>query len=235
MCVVTNDGDSGEETWAAMQRQFEGATVDLRVLRVAPAVGSSVLDRLGVSARSTMGALACHVGALLVDHGWLRVLAGGSASIPDIATANQLTDSAPSFLFVAEDVLGGRFAIDGGGLGVAPGEVCYFGPDTLEWTGIGGGYSTFIGWALSGGTVEFYRDLRWDGWEAETGALHLDEGISLYPPPFTSQGQDLGASSRRAVPIIELHGFYSETATQLASLADGDQFVFRVDGNNSTV
>jgi len=227
------DEDAGV-VWARLQRQITDAAADIRALPIDAVNGLSVLDRLGVSERSTMGALASHIGALLVDHGWLRVLAGGSAPIPDIATANHLSGASPLLLYIAEDVLGGRFAIDGGGLGVAAGEVCYFGPDTLEWTGIGGGYSAFMAWALSGGTTDFYRDLRWDGWEVEVSALKLDHGISLYPPPFTREGQDVGASFRAAVPITELHGFYSEAASQLASVHAGEDFVIEISDDDDT-
>mgnify|MGYP006138941707 CR=1 FL=1 len=41
-----------------------------------------VLHRLQVTRRSTLGGLAADTGGLLVDHGWLRHLGGGSARLP---------------------------------------------------------------------------------------------------------------------------------------------------------
>ena len=106
------------------------------VLPVDPDHGRRVLWHLQVTARSWLGGLALHCGGLLVDHGWFRILGGGSEHLPDLAAMNGLTDPvtprpSPSVLVVGYDVLGGVFAIDGGGLGIAAGEVCYFAPDSL--------------------------------------------------------------------------------------------------------
>lgn len=150
--AMSSPSERSESAWAGTLRQNESAAAEVRVLPLEAVDGRSVLERLGVSERSTMGALASHTGGLLIDHGWLRDHGGGSGSLAGIAEVNDLDGGAPPFLVVAEDVLGGRFAIDGGGLGIAIGEVCYFGPDTLAWTGIGGGYSAFVGWVLSGGS-----------------------------------------------------------------------------------
>ena len=43
----------------------------------------------------------------------------------------------------------------------------------------------------------------------------VDEGLSIWPPPFTREGQDIGAASRRPVPITELLAFYDDAARQL--------------------
>jgi hypothetical protein len=48
--------------------------------------------------------------------------------------------------------------------------------------------------------------------------LTVDHGWSLYPPPFSKEGQDGNAVSRAAVPLAELHYFYAEAARRL----DGD-------------
>lgn len=85
----------------------------------------------------------------------MRLLGGGSEGLPDLAAANGLerpgTSELPPWLTVGFDVLGGRFAVNGGGLPGQPGEVCYWGPDTLAWTALGGGYSQFARMVLSGG------------------------------------------------------------------------------------
>lgn len=215
LCESVGMTERSGSTWSDLVREIEGAATGVRMLPLHGVSAQEVLDRLAVSEGSTMGALATHVGALLVDHGWLRVLGGGSEDVRGLAEANRLDGTAPPFLIVAEDVLGGSFALDGGGLGFAPGEVCYFGPDTLEWTGIGGGYSAFVSWALSGGLAEFYTELRWDGWEQESLDLALDEGIAIYPPPFSVEGQAIANCTRRPVPLTELHDFYSHAARSL--------------------
>lgn len=190
------------------------------MLPVEPAQGLRTLYSLQVSAGSFLGALALNCGGILADHGWFRIYGGGSLGLPDLATANHLADpqavtSPPGLLEVGADVLGGRFAIDGGALGINAGEVCYFGPDTLRWGGLGGGHSAFIRAVLDGSMVEAFDSLRWPGWQDEVERLHPGEGFSLFPPPFTAEGKHPRVVSRRVVPADELLGFYQDAADQL--------------------
>jgi hypothetical protein len=182
------------------------------------------LEAVQVTVGSFLGALVAECGGLVIDDGWLRVLGAGAEGLPGVHEATPLAGEPPSHLDIAWDVLGGRFAINGGGLPAPQGEVCYFGPDTLSWTGIGGGHSAFVRWALSGGTTDFYASLRWPGWKDEVATLALDQGLSIYPPPFTAQGQDLATASRKPAPLSELHRFYDDMATQTAELPDGSTF-----------
>lgn len=182
--------------------------------------GERVLWKLQVTARSYLGAIALHSGGILADHGWFRLLGGSSSHLIDLATANDLGEpregtTPPPYLLVGYDALGGRFAIDGGGLGVAAGEVCYFGPDSLSWGGLGGGHADFVSAAIEGHLADAFESLRWNGWEHEVSHLPPDQGLSVFPPPFTREGKDLGAASRRPVPIQELLNFYDDAARQL--------------------
>ena len=208
--------DADGSIWPELGRQIREASVEVEVLPVDDAQGRAVLQELQLTQRSTLGAIAANTGGLLIDSGWLRVLGGGSSGLPSLSDAN--TAGRPqSHVIVAFDVIGGRFAIDGGGLGVTAGEVCYWGPDTLSWSGIGGGHSAFIAWALNGGLAEFYGSLRWNGWQEDSSSLPVDQGWSLYPPPFSKEGQDANAVSRAAVPLTELRYFYAEAARQFDS------------------
>ena len=179
---------------------------------------AQTLYRLQVTTRSVLGALAHNSGGLLVDDGWLRILGGGTDQLVDLATINGLDDpneqvGPRGHLVVGQDVLGGYFAINGGDLPADPGEIAYWGPDTLDWTPLGAGHGDFVLWAAAGGTADFYRDLRWDGWRQAITGLKLNEGLSLYPPPCTAEGQDVGAASKRPVPMTELLAFYQDLAT----------------------
>ncbi|GGF38108.1 hypothetical protein GCM10011519_09620 [Marmoricola endophyticus] len=222
--------ESDDAAWPVVESWLAGATVHVERLPVDPTVGAEQLERLGVTERSVLGALALHTGGLVVDHGWLRILGAGHESLPGIA--EQLDDRRvpPAYLVVAHDVLGGRFAIDGGGLGAAVGEVCYFGPDVLSWETTGLGHAAFVSWCLGSRLADFYQDLRWDGWEDEVRAVPLDHGLSLVPPPFTREGRDVAAVSRRPVPIDELNYLYAEAGAQLAGVPEGARFDLRFSG-----
>ncbi|HEX5542498.1 MAG TPA: DUF2625 family protein [Micromonospora sp.] len=188
----------------------------------------AALEALQVSTSSFLGALVGECGALVVDHGWLRILGAGADGLPGVHEVNLLAGGPPPLLEVAWDAIGGRFAINGGGLDASPGEVCYWGPDTLDWTPIGAGHSAFVAWALSGAMADFYTSLRWPGWERETEVLSPAEGLCLWPPPCASEGRDPAKVSRSAVPMTELHGVYADLAQQLREAPDGSAFTLEV-------
>lgn len=196
-----------DPAWPYLQQAL--ADSDAQTLPVDPEQGQRSLWELQVTAASTMGVVALHTGGIIVDHGWVRLYGGGSGQLPSIAKASGLSGSqlgATGALVIGHDVLGGQFAIDGGALGVEPGEVCYFGPDTLTWDGLGGGYSAFLAEALSGALDVVFDGLRWPGWQEEVAALTPGQGILLYPPPSTVEGKDVSKVTRSVVPIGQLLG-----------------------------
>ncbi|MFD0855761.1 DUF2625 family protein, partial [Actinomadura adrarensis] len=121
----------------------------------------------------------------------------------------------PPALLAGFDILGGQFAINGPdpaalGRPGSPGQMCYFAPDTLEWEAMEiGGHSAWFAWLLSGRLDDFYRGLRWTGWQSDSTALGLDQGMSIYPFLSTKEGQeDIDSTSRRPTPIRELFSFH---------------------------
>ena len=105
-------------------------------------------------------------------HRW-RLAARAGIGTPrltrDIAAWN--AGRSNGFLLIADDAVGGFFAINGGGLGADAGALYYWAPDTLEWEPLELSYTDFLRWALGGGLEEFYEGLRWPGWQADTQAL----------------------------------------------------------------
>ena len=198
-----------DAAWPGLVERINQAFVPVRMHPALPEDGRQTLYRLQVTTRSTLGALALNCGALEVDHGWVKVLGAGAAGLPDLAFANGLGEPTaesrpPALLVVALDVLGGVFAINGGGLGFAPGEVCYWAPDTLNWDSTGMAHSSFMHALLAGAFSGFYADLRWEGWEAEVQSLPTDHGLFVYPPLASEQGRDVSRCSRKSVPFAEL-------------------------------
>lgn len=202
-----------DDAWPLIEEWSADSPVSITVLPADPERAARTLGGLRVTTRSPLGALALHCGGIVVDSGWFRLLGGGTAELPDLMTAS--SEHLPGAVVIGYDALGGTFAIDGGGLGVAPGEVCYFGPDSLRWGGLGGGHGAFVQGVLTGALGAGFEDLRWPGWQDEVAALSLDQGLSLWPPPFTAEGKDIAAASRKPVPLTELLGLYAEMATQL--------------------
>ena len=137
------------------------ATNSVEVLPCDGDAKGDVLVHLQVSTRSPMGAIAHETGGILVDSGWVRVLGGGSDKLPrTIADWNQMslgrTGRIAGAILVGDDVLGGFFALSGGGIPVSPGKVGYLAPDTLEWEDSDLGYTEWFRWLLTGDLQQYY-------------------------------------------------------------------------------
>lgn len=226
--------DVADPAWPTLRHAIEQAAGRAVVVPIERQAGERCLHALQVTARSTLGALALETGGLLVDGGWLRIFGGGSDRFPDLTSANGLDGirrGSPPALLVATDVLGGQFAIDGGGLGGDPGDVHYFGPDTLSSTPLGIGHSAWVARVLAEPLDDFYGELRWPGWQGEVAAVRPDEAIACYPFLFTEQGRDPAATTRRVVPWKELCGLFAEAADQLAGVEDGTSVRIRFEGD----
>jgi hypothetical protein len=223
--------DGPHPAWPDIEAAIADAAHPVEVLPVDSARGEVTLERLQVTTGSALGALALLTGGLVVDHGWLRVLGGGPPPM-NLALANDLEmppDQPPGQLLVAFDILGGRFAINGGALSGSPGELCYYAPDELAWCPMEMGHGAFVAWAMTERFAQFNEQLRWPGWEAEVEVLNVDQGLSLYPFPFTEEGRDLARVSRTAVPITELFSLYPALEKQLRGVDDNESVAVRVD------
>ena len=156
-----------------------------------------------------MGAVVYETGGIIIDDGWLRILGSGSAKLPRGLgswnlgrTQSEPAGPAPYYLF-ADDVAGGYFAINGGGLNGKVGNVFYLPPDTLEWEDCGKGYGDFLNWALNGDLQLFYENLRWKNWHEEIRDLNGDSVYTFFPFLWTEEGSDINQVSRKRIPIAE--------------------------------
>ncbi|HUR24058.1 MAG TPA: DUF2625 family protein [Acidimicrobiales bacterium] len=222
--------DVSDPAWPVIEEAVAGADQPAELVPGDPAAGEQTLVLLQVTVRSFLGALALHTGGLLVDHGWLRILGGGRGPL-NLCIANGVDrppDEPPGQVLVAFDVLGGKFAINGGALPGSPGEVSYFAPDDLAWLPLEMKFSEFVLWSLTDRLAMFYEHLRWPGWEAEIASLALDQGLSLVPPPFTTEGRDLSKVSRRPIPIVELISYWEDVAQQLKDVPNGGRFRVKI-------
>jgi hypothetical protein len=211
---------SPDSAWPLVQQWQREAKNTVEILPVDRTRAEAVLPAVQVTTRSPMGAIIWESGGILVDHGWVRVLGAGCDRLDgDIARWNGLGDRAlrpptPGAFLVAHDAVGGVFAINGGALG--PGnDVFYFAPDSLRWESLKRGYSDFVRFLFDGDLPRFYASFRWNGWERELAKLGGDQGLSMYPPPWTKEGKDPARVSRGVVPMTELMEMQVDVARQL--------------------
>jgi len=213
-----------DPAWPELQRLISNCPQPVQVLEPDTHHRERVLLNMQNSLASTLGAVIWHTGGILVDHGWLRILGSGCPRLQRdvLHWATHLGwwitgDLPPRALIVAEDVLGGLFALNWGQIDPTTGinQIFYFAPDTLGWECLHAGYSQFLSSMLSGQIADFYRELRWDGWELDSSRLATDQGVSAWPPPWTKEGKDLSQVSRRAVPLREIIEVQFDFARQL--------------------
>jgi hypothetical protein len=174
---------------------------------------AEVLLKTQVTTRSTMGAIAYETGGVLVGHGWLRFLGSGHPKLP--RTLSEWNDAkSERCYFVADDAVGGFFALNGGAFGKDVGNVYYWAPDSFEWEPMELGYSNFFEWALTGDLSEFYASVRWSGWKEEIASLTGDHCIAFYPYLWTEQGSP-ETSHRSVVSIGEAFALKKDLLRQM--------------------
>ena len=112
-------------------------------------------------------------------------------------------------------MLGGFFAVNGGGLGDDVGQLYYLSPDNLEWSAMHYSYSDFLNFCFNGDVAKFYEGFRWTGWQKDLDTLSGERGYSFYPPLWTKEGIDIRKDSRKDVPMEELYGIIFEYRRQV--------------------
>jgi hypothetical protein len=209
-----------EPGWAVVQEWLREATNPVEVLPPVETNRKSALVAVQVTTRSPMGAIVYETGGILVDHGWIRILGSGCKRLPRSLpewnkgrTLKEYGDPAP-YLLVADDVIGGFFALDGGGLGGKVGSMSYFAPDSLRWESMNMGYSDFVYWCFTGDIAEYYADYRWKGWQKDVKGLPGDKVLG-FQPFLWAKAESLENRSRRPTPIAEHYELQLDIARQL--------------------
>ncbi|THF88069.1 DUF2625 family protein [Deinococcus sp. KSM4-11] len=204
-----------DPAWPQVQGVLGTSAVPVEVLPATPEHASGALLFTQVTLRSPLGALVFHSAGLLVDHGWLRLRGAGGHPRCQRGFQNANPHPGRGYAVVADDVLGGQFALNGGAFGPDPGRVSYLAPDLLAWEPLGMGYTDFLEWMTSAGALaQFYATVRWLGWEQDCARMSGDEGVLVYPFLW-AQGPSVSERQRDVVPFEELLGLQAGFVDQL--------------------
>jgi len=219
--------DTREPGWPVVAEMLGRATNEVEVLPASREDGERTLVAIQVTTRSPMGAIAYQTGGILIDHGWLRILGSGHPRLPrDLARWNlpggaQSSPRLGGAFLVADDAVGGFFALNGGGLAGVLKNVFFLAPDTLRWEDTGRGYTDFLQFACVGDLKGYYGDHRWSGWERDVATLNGDRAFHFYPMLFTKSDGGIETRDRKDVPIEELWGLHAfELPRQLVDRDD---------------
>jgi uncharacterized protein DUF2625 len=206
--------DREDPGWPLVQQWIKEARNRVEVLPPPDdATRERALVATQVTTRSPMGAIIYESGGILVDHGWLRILGSGHPRLPrSVANWNfgrsfSVAGARPEFVLVADDVVGGFFAIDGGGLGFEQGKVCYFAPDALEWENTEKGYSDFLIWCFQGDLGMYYENARWPNWQHEVQEVAGDQALGFLPP-LSEAGPLASERRRQPMPVAEIYSLH---------------------------
>ena len=211
-----------EPGWDLVQEWMQEATNLYEVLPRDAKRAEAELLNAQVTTRSPMGAILYETGGILINKGWIRILGSGCERLDrgmfqwNKGKTFENYGEPPAYLLVADDILGGLFAINGGAFGQEGlGQMYYLAPDTLSWEPMNCGYSEFVSWTLGGDIHMFYEPFYWDGWQEEVSKLNGNQVFSFFPFLWTKEGQQIEAVSRKVVPIEESYHLTMDMQRQL--------------------
>ena len=210
-----------EPGWPLVQQWIDSAKNKVDILSCDTAKAKDALYKTQVTTRSPMGAIIYSTGGLLIDNGWIRILGSGNEklkrSIPDWNKGKSFKEfgETPTFLLIADDAVGGFFAVNGGQFGKDLGKIYYLSPDNLEWEPLDLTYTDFLIFCFNNDLAEFYSNLRWQNWKEEVAMLDGDKVYNFVPPLWSKQGKDIDKNVRGAVPIEEQYSFNMSARKQL--------------------
>jgi Protein of unknown function DUF2625 len=207
---LINRDDPG---WVFVKEWIDAAKNKVEILPCDSLTAREALYKTQVTTRSPMGAIVYMTGGLLVDNGWIRILGSGHTKLNRTLPAwnkgktFELYGEQPAYLLVADDAVGGFFAINGGRLGSDPGKVYYLSPGTLQWEPLKMNYSEFLIFCFNGDLNQFYKGQRWTNWEKDIIQLQGDKTFFFYPYLWSKEGKDISKNTRSIVPVEETYLF----------------------------
>lgn len=210
-----------EPGWALVSEWISSAKNKVEILTCDSTKANDALYKTQVTTRSPMGAIIYSTGGLLIDNGWIRILGSGHSkldrTLPDWNKGKTFKDygEAPSFLLIADDAVGGFFAINAGGLGKDFGKVYYLSPDNLIWEPLELTYTEFLLFCFNDDLNKFYDGLRWKSWKEEVSKLDGNKVYNFYPFLWTKEGKDIDKNSRKPIPVEEQYSLNMEMRKQL--------------------
>lgn len=114
--------DPQQTGWVQVQKLLSSSKNKIEILPKDSLRADSALYLTQLSTKSALGGIIYNCGGILIDNGWVRILGSGSKqlnrSLPQWNKGKSFANygDSSSFLLIADDVVGGFFAINTGGL-----------------------------------------------------------------------------------------------------------------------
>ncbi len=198
--------------WDVVKEAMRIARNKYEILPADKERAKTALYQTQVTTRSPMGAVIYLTGGILIENGWIRVLGSGNPklnrTLPEWNKGKSFKEfgEAPKFLLVADDAIGGFFALNGGEFGNEDlGKIYYLAPDDLKWEPLKLTYTDFLNICFSVNIEQFYSGLLWKSYKDDIKSLSGNESFFIYPYPWTKEGKDVNKDSRKVIPVQELY------------------------------
>lgn len=207
MQTIEQLSEPGQSVWPIIQQWIAQAGNHCEVISKDPSSAERELFSMQMPTSSPMGAVIYETGGILIHYGWLRILGSGSFKLPrglmdwNFGKAFNKSGDKPKYLLVADDVIGGYFALNGGTLGNQLGKIYYFSPKDLTWHNLNFTYGEFLVWALNGHVEAFYQGMYWDNWQADVKELDGNQIFAFTPELTEEKTLDINQRMKRAVSI----------------------------------
>ena len=203
-----------------------GGAVELLMLaKECPPLSQDVVSALA-SLSPLLPVVCAETGGILLHNAFLRVLGGGCQRLPRSALASSVDqfDAVPSSanasgtgvppaIIVADDVVGGIFAVNMCAFsGVAVGTVLYLCPEGLQWDALGVSYDRFLRWAVNEEAfLSFYSRILWLGWEQDAKNVGAENSFAFDPPLCTS------GAAQRTKSVVPAKVMYDTIAAMMGA------------------
>ncbi|WP_442588089.1 DUF2625 domain-containing protein [Pedobacter sp. AW31-3R] len=202
-----------DPAWPLVKKWIDAAKNKIEVLPVDSAKAKEALYNMQVSTYSTLGAIIYNTGGIMIDNGWVRILGSGSErlnrNVPEWNRGKTIKDygDRPGYVLIADDAVGGFFAINYGAFGDDLKNVYYLAPNSLNWEPLGAGYGEFILFCFDSNLNDFYKGLRWTSWDQFISSLDGNSSYSFRPYLWKKEGADINKCTRKLVPTEVLFKF----------------------------
>ncbi len=193
--------------WPTLLKWIEQARNHCLVIKKDQPSAERELFTMQMPISSPIGAVIYETGGILIHYGWLRILGSGSFQLPrglmdwNFSKSFKESGEKPQYLLVADDVIGGYFALNGGSLGENLGKIYYFSPKDLVWHNLNFTYTEFLAWALNGDLEAFYQGLFWQNWQEEVKQLDGNQVIVFTPDLNEDKAMAMDQRQKREVNI----------------------------------
>ena len=210
-----------DELWNEVIDMFNNSKRKIHIYEGLETVGRLELEKVGIMHNSVLGTIILHTAGIRVDN-WIRIIGQNCDEHNGIFQYNSANNSSENeimqgMFIVAQDIVGGVFAINVSKFSEGIKMIWYFAPDTLEWECLDMNYAQFLAWTIQGNLDEFYSSMRWDYWEKDCKNVGFDKVWLIYPFLW-SQECELETASKKLVPFMELKELNTDYAKRFSNL-----------------